>query len=88
MLVTSNCPLTAIHNTSRWYVAHTSANHEKSVAEQLEYRSVEHFLPLSSSVRVWRDRRIELESPLCPGYIFVRLALCDRLRVLQTPGVA
>ena len=31
---------------------------------------------------------MKLELPLFPGYIFVRLALCDRLQVLQVPGVA
>jgi transcription antitermination factor NusG len=72
----------------RWFAAYTSANHEKRVAEQLVQRSVEHFLPLYGSVRKWRDRCVKLDLPLFPGYVFVRLAMRDRLRVLQTPGVA
>ena len=72
----------------RWYAAHTSANHEKRVAEQLKARSVQHFLPLYPSVRRWKDRRVTLEMPLFPGYVFVHLALRDRLRVLQIPGLA
>jgi transcription antitermination factor NusG len=72
----------------RWYAAYTCANHEKRVAEQLEERAVEHFLPLYGSVRRWKDRKVKLELPIFPGYVFVRLALRDRLRVLQTPGVA
>jgi transcription antitermination factor NusG len=71
-----------------WYVASTSANHEKHVAEQLGLRKVEHFLPLYNSVRRWKDRRVTLELPLFSGYVFVRLALRDRLQVLQVPGVA
>jgi transcription antitermination factor NusG len=71
-----------------WYVASTSANHEKNVAEQLGLRKVEHFLPLYNSVRRWKDRRVALAMPLFPGYVFVRLALRDRLQVLQVPGVA
>jgi transcription antitermination factor NusG len=72
----------------RWYVAYTSANHEKRVTAQLAQRSVEHFLPLYESVRRWKDRRMTLQLPLFPGYVFVRLALCDRLQVLCVPGVA
>ena len=72
----------------RWYAAYTSANHEKRVAEQLGVRDVEHFLPTYSSVRRWKDRRVTLDLPLFPGYVFVRLALRDRLRVLQIPGLA
>jgi transcription antitermination factor NusG len=72
----------------RWYAAYTSANHEKRVAEQLTVRSVEHFLPLYRSVRRWKDRRVELDMPLFPGYVFVRMAIRDRLQVLKIPGVA
>ncbi len=45
------------------------------------------FLPLYESVRRWKDRRVRLELPLFPGYVFVQLALRDRLRVLEVPGV-
>src|SRR6266566_6693397 len=71
-----------------WYAAYTSANHENSVAEQLGVRAVEHFLPTYSSVRRWKDRQVTLQLPLFPGYVFVRIALRDRLRVQQVPGVA
>jgi len=30
---------------------------------------------------------VQLELPLFPGYVFVRLALCNRLRVVQIPSV-
>jgi transcription antitermination factor NusG len=76
------------HDQSRWYAAHTSANHEKRVAEQLKLRLVDHFLPLYSSVRQWKDRQVQLELPLFAGYVFVRLALRDRLQVLEVPGAA
>jgi transcription antitermination factor NusG len=71
-----------------WYAAYTCSNHEKRVTAQLQERSVEHFLPLYESVRRWKDRRMRLELPLFPGYVFVRLLLSDRLKVLQVPGVA
>ena len=58
------------------------------VAEQLSLRSVEHFLPLYASIRRWTDRREELQLPLFPGYLFVRIALRDRLQVLEIPSVA
>jgi transcription antitermination factor NusG len=71
----------------RWYAAYTCANHEKRVAEQLGVRSVEHFVPLYESVRRWKDRRVTLELPLFPGYVFVHFALRERLRVLEIPGL-
>jgi transcription termination/antitermination protein NusG len=42
---------------------------------------------LYESVIRWKDRRVRLQLPLFPGYMFVRIALRDRLNVLQIPGV-
>jgi transcription antitermination factor NusG len=78
----------AAYQEQRWYAAYTSANHEKRVAEQLGIREVEFFLPSYASVRRWKDRRVTLQMPLFPGYVFVRMALRDRLQVQQVPGVA
>lgn len=80
--------LGAAYCEPRWYAAYTCANHEKQVAAQLRERSVEHFLPLYDTVHRWKDRRVRLQLPLFPGYVFVRLALRDRLNVLQVPSVA
>jgi transcription antitermination factor NusG len=80
--------LQAAYCEKRWYAAYTSANHEKRVAEQLVVRDVEHFLPVYESVRRWKDRHVTLQMPLFPGYVFVRMALRDRLQVQQVPGVA
>src|SRR5207245_3032015 len=74
--------------SSRWYAAYTSPRHEKRVAQQMEGRQIHCFLPLYKSVRRWKDRRKQLELPLFPGYVFVHMALRDRLQVLQVPGVA
>ncbi len=70
-----------------WYAAYTCSRHEKKIAHQLEERGIENFLPLYRSVRRWKDRKKELELALFPGYIFVRLAMEDRLQVLKLPGV-
>ena len=70
-----------------WYAAYTCANHEKRVRDQLILRSVESFLPLYETVRRWKDRRMQLQLPLFPGYVLVRIVPGDRLRVLQVPSV-
>jgi len=72
---------------ARWYAIYTCANHEKQVAAELNVRTIEHFLPLYSSMRRWKDRRVTVDLPLFPGYVFVRLALRERLRVVQRQSV-
>jgi transcription antitermination factor NusG len=49
---------------------------------------VDYLLPLYSSLRRWKDRRKQLDMVLFPGYVFVNIALTERLRVLVMPGVS
>jgi transcription antitermination factor NusG len=79
--------LPASYVEKHWYAAYTCANRERRVAAELETRVVEHFLPQYRSVRRWKGRRVCLDLPLFPGYVFVRLALRDRLQVLKIPGI-
>ena len=72
---------------ANWYAAYTSARHEKSVARQLEERSINCFLPLYRSWHHWADRRKQVELALFPSYVFVHIDPRERLRVLQLPGV-
>ena len=87
LLNSQECHLPSAYGEERWYAAYTFANHEKRVAAQLDARAVEHFIPLYNSVRRWKDRRIHLALPLFPGYVFLRLALRDKLRALQIPSL-
>lgn len=94
-LTTQMLESNAVHETSElrspgqggWYALTTCSRHEKRVAEQIERRSVQCFLPLYRSVRRWKDRRKELSLALFPGYVFVRMELQDKLKILQLPGV-
>lgn len=72
---------------AQWYAIYTCPRHEKCVANQLEMRRLHGFLPVYRAVHRWKDRRKELDLALFPGYVFVHLALRDRLRVLEIPSV-
>ena len=70
-----------------WYAVYTWAHHERRVAEMMAQRKLRGFLPVYRSLRRWKDRRKQMELALFPGYVFVRMALRDRLRVLELPSV-
>ena len=72
---------------AHWYALHVRCNQEKNVAQGLDCRGVEHFLPCYESRRRWKDRQVTLEMPLFPGYLFVRLPLLERSKALMTPNV-
>jgi transcription antitermination factor NusG len=71
----------------RWYAAYTLPRHEKAVAHRLVQQKIESYLPLYPAVRCWNHRRIEVELPLFPGYVFVKMLLADRIRILSRPGI-
>jgi len=72
-----------------WFAIQTRSRHEKMVVRQLEQSGVESFLPISTEVRNWSDRRKLVQLPLFPGYAFVHIPYSpqERLRVRQTEGV-
>jgi transcription antitermination factor NusG len=73
-------------HAANWYALYTAPRHEKAVADQISRRGIACFLPLYRSMRRWKDRRKEVALVLFPGYVFVRVALQDRLQILQLPG--
>jgi transcription antitermination factor NusG len=76
-----------LHTVSRWYAAYTLPRHEKLVAQQLSQKSVESYLPLYEAIHRWKDRRARVDLPLFPGYVFVQIPLCERLKVLEIASV-
>lgn len=80
-------PLPLDLHDPKWFVLFVRSNQEKKTAERLDQCEVEHFLPCCRSVRQWKDRRVTLQMPLFPGYLFVRLPFLERAKVLTMPNV-
>jgi len=72
-----------------WFAVQTKARHEKRVASELEEKGIAAFLPLSTEVHQWSDRKRQVEIPLFTTYVFVRIGWEQscRINVLQTKGV-
>jgi len=71
-----------------WFAVYTTARHEKRVREHLQTRRIEAFLPLYRSVHHWKNGcNVPVELPVFPNYLFARIGLDARVRVLEVPGV-
>jgi len=72
-----------------WFALQTRYRFEKRVAQQLQSKGVEVFLPVRRENHRWSDRQKEITVPLFPGYAFVRLnqQLDERRMVLKTAGL-
>lgn len=70
-----------------WYAAYTCSRREKQVARVLQESDVECFLPLYEVRRRHAHGYRQIFLPLLSSYVFVHIAIENRLRVLQVPGV-
>ena len=70
-----------------WFAIYTKPRNEKKIAEMLNEKGIEQYLPLKKSVKQWSDRRKMVDEPMFSSYIFVCIRENEHLSVLQTPGV-
>jgi transcription antitermination factor NusG len=70
-----------------WFALQVRTRHEGCVADYLDGKGYESFLPLYKCRKRWSDRIKEVETPLFPGYLFCRFDPEERLPILKTPGV-
>jgi transcription antitermination factor NusG len=71
-----------------WVAVYTASNHERRVAQHLQMKEIETFLPQYSVTKRWKNRTtVKVEMPLFSGYVFARIAPTERLKVLEVPMV-
>ncbi|VEN74270.1 Transcriptional antiterminator [Candidatus Desulfarcum epimagneticum] len=72
-----------------WHVIYTRSRFENVVLEGLRGKSMEAFLPRITVSRRRRDRRVALQVPMFPGYLFVKtdMAPSEHLEIKKTVGV-
>ncbi len=72
----------------RWYAAYTRSHHEKSVVKRLAHKGIECFVPLYRTRHAWsHNRTAELQLPLFPNYVFIRIHRQFLRVTLETPGI-
>ena len=85
-----NCGLKGgqdLANQNPWYVLLVKPRHEKSVAEVLDGKGYEVFLPLFLARRRWLSTSRDVSLPLFPHYVFCRMDPERRLPILEIPSV-
>src|ERR1017187_2036946 len=74
----------------QWVLLFVHANHERKVAEGLQAKGYEAFLPMHTVRRQWSDRGKTYDAPLFPGQLFCRFSsilVAKRILAVTTPGV-
>lgn len=76
-----------VNSTQEWYALRVRSRHEKMVGTSLRNKGYESLVPLYTKTRKWRNRKIDADLPLFPGYVFCLFDPFRRLPILQTAGV-
>jgi len=75
-------------NSGLWFLLHTKSRQEKILADELHRIGIPNYLPVSRQLRQYGNRRIRIELPLFPGYLFVRGTVEDAYQSNRTHRVA
>ena len=78
-----------VHNDPviNWYAIQVRPRCELSTARILEGKGFRPFVPLYKRRSVWSDRKVDLEHPLFPCYIFCLFDAKVRMPIMTTLGV-
>lgn len=74
-------------NSYAWYAIYTQVFKEKRVLDYLTRIGIECYLPARRTLRQWSDRKVWLNEPLFPRYVFVRVSNFEFFDVYTAPGV-
>jgi len=75
-------------NRKEWYALLTRSRFENIVHDSISKKSIETFLPKIKTISRRKDRRVMIDVPLFPGYLFVKTSSdpAHQLRILKTTG--
>lgn len=84
--VEPECPIDT--SVGDWWVVHTKARNEKALGSDLDELGIGYFLPLARVRRQYGRRRILVEMPLFPSYLFMCGSRDERSETLGTHRAA
>lgn len=74
-------------NLPKWYALYTKSRTEKKVAERLENKGIEYYLPLKKTLKQWSDRKKFVYVPVINSYIFVKVKRDQLYDLLGIEGI-
>ena len=70
-----------------WYVVYVNVRHEKKVVQKLLLNNIEAYSPTVKRLQQWSDRKKWVEFPMISGYVFVKIDISEREKVLVHPAI-
>lgn len=71
-----------------WNVLHVKPRCEKKMAAYCEFCSIRQYLPLRRETKIYQRRKVTVQKPVFPGYVFARLSKSDLDLVVRSSVLA
>ncbi len=72
----------------KWFIFYVRPKAEKKVFQDLKINNHETFLPTIKALKIWKNRQKKwIESPLFPGYIFVKTINSSLYHISLLPNI-
>jgi transcriptional antiterminator RfaH len=75
-----------MENQPQWYAVYTKPRSEKKLADRLNNKGIEAYIPMRRTLKQWSDRKKMVDEPLITSYVFVNIFQQNYFEVLNTPG--
>jgi transcriptional antiterminator RfaH len=75
-----------MENQRHWYAVYTKPRSEKKLADRLNEKGIEAYVPMRRTLKQWSDRKKMVDEPLISSYVFVNVPSVHYYEVLNTPG--
>ncbi|MFC2084351.1 UpxY family transcription antiterminator [Bacteroidota bacterium] len=70
-----------------WYALYTKSRHEFIAEKQIENEGITCYLPTTTQIRKWSDRKKKITEPLFKGYLFVYATEKERILAVQITSI-
>ena len=70
-----------------WYAIYVNARHEKKIVLKLIEQNITAYTPIAKKMQQWSDRKKLVEFPMLSGYVFVKIDISQKEKILRTPNV-
>ncbi len=70
-----------------WYALYTRTKHEFKTVDYLTSINIESYLPTTTTLKQWSDRKKKITEPLFKSYVFIYCNEPERFQALQYPSV-
>lgn len=71
----------------KWFALYTKPRHEFKALEQIQAFDITTYLPTTTVIKQWSDRKKKITEPLFRGYIFINANECERNLSLTSESV-